>query len=132
MTSRPVTYYLIGKRAHVDIGGREKLRLIGLLSPITLLLSLFFLVPLAIMVTFSFLTPGLYGGVEWSLYPDNYGRILGWADGVFEDFDILYLKIIATSIRIALISVVISLLVCYPIAFWVSGKSLKVRNFYYS
>ncbi|MCL2893402.1 ABC transporter permease [Brenneria tiliae] len=113
----------------MTLAAAKKLRVIGLLSPITLLLSLFFLIPLAIMVTFSFLTPGLYGGVEWSLYPDNYGRILGWADGVFEDFDILYLQIIATSIRIALISVVISLLVCYPIAFWVSGKSLKVRNF---
>nr|WP_205680153.1 ABC transporter permease [Brenneria salicis]NMN92368.1 spermidine/putrescine transport system permease protein [Brenneria salicis ATCC 15712 = DSM 30166]RBP67708.1 spermidine/putrescine transport system permease protein [Brenneria salicis ATCC 15712 = DSM 30166]RLM32321.1 spermidine/putrescine ABC transporter permease [Brenneria salicis ATCC 15712 = DSM 30166] len=107
----------------------HKVRLIGLLSPITLLLGGFFLIPLAIMILFSLLTPGLYGGVEWNFYSDNYGRILGWADGQFEAFDILYLEIIVTSIRIALTSVVISLLICYPIAFWVSSKPVKVRNF---
>ncbi|PWC21271.1 spermidine/putrescine ABC transporter permease [Brenneria roseae subsp. roseae] len=107
----------------------RKLKLIGLLSPIAVLLGVFFLIPLAIMIIFSFLTPGLYGGVEWHFYPDNYGRILGWADGQFEEFDILYLEIIVTSIRIALTSVIISLLICYPIAFWVSKKSIKVRNF---
>ena len=42
-----------------------------------------------ILLIFSFLEPGIYGGVEWNFYHHNYGRILGWADGEFEDFDII-------------------------------------------
>ncbi|ATA24684.1 spermidine/putrescine ABC transporter permease [Brenneria goodwinii] len=108
---------------------KKSIPLIGLLSPVTLLLAICLFIPLAIMVVFSILTPGMYGGVEWSYYSDNYGRILGWADGTQEEFDILYLKIILTSFRIALMSVVISLIICYPIAFWVRNKSPRIRNF---
>ncbi|KAA9002486.1 ABC transporter permease [Affinibrenneria salicis] len=108
---------------------KKSLPLVGLLSPVTLLLAVCLFVPLAIMVVFSILTPGTYGGVEWSFYPDNYGRILGWADGTREDFDILYLHIIATSFRVALMSVLVSFIICYPIAFWVRKQSPAVRNF---
>ncbi|MGI9381552.1 MAG: ABC transporter permease, partial [Methyloligellaceae bacterium] len=52
-----------------------------LLGPTTLFLGTCFLGPLGVMVVYSFLEPGLYGGVEWNFYHWNYGRILGWADG---------------------------------------------------
>ncbi|MEN0615617.1 ABC transporter permease [Klebsiella indica] len=108
---------------------KMSLALTGLLTPVTLLLGIFLFIPLTIMAIFSVLTPGLYGGVEWHFYPDNYGRILGWADGILEEFDPLYLHIILTSFRVALMSALLSLLICYPIAFWVRGKSPRVRNF---
>ncbi|MEC5342039.1 ABC transporter permease [Brenneria populi] len=108
---------------------KKSFPLIGLLSPITLLLGVCLFIPLAIMAVFSVLAPGMYGGVEWSYYSDNYGRILGWADGTQEEFDILYLKIILTSFRIALMSAIVSLLICYPIAFWVRSQSPRIRNF---
>lgn len=104
-------------------------RLAGLLAPATLFLGVFFLGPLAIMVVYSFLEPGLYGGVEWNLYHWNYGRILGWADGEWEDFDPVYFRIFLRSVRLAFTNVVITLLLCYPAALWVSGLPARWRTF---
>ncbi|MFK7893802.1 MAG: ABC transporter permease [Granulosicoccus sp.] len=91
-----------------------------LLTPATLFLGVFFLGPLGVMVYYSFLEPGLYGGVEHNFYHWNYGRILGWADGEWEDFDLVYAEIFIRSIRLALTNVLITFIICYPAALWVS------------
>ncbi|HET8671663.1 MAG TPA: ABC transporter permease, partial [Candidatus Saccharimonadales bacterium] len=93
------------------------------------LLCLLFVVPLTIMVVYSFLEPGLYGGVVWAFYPYNYGRILGWPLGAFEEFDPIYIRIFLRSLRFALLTVIVSLIVCYPVAFWVSRLSGMKKNF---
>ena len=108
----------------------KRSRLFFLLSPFTLYSFIFFLGPLGILLTFSFLEPGLYGGVEWNYYHHNYGRVLGWADGEYEDFDIVYLIIFLRSFRLALITVFFTLLVCYPAALWISNLNVKLRNFF--
>lgn len=100
---------------------RPHLRLLGLLAPGSLFLGVFFLIPLGIILIYSFLTPGLYGGVEWAFYHWNYGRIFGWADGIMEIFEPVYLWIIGRSLLYALLTVAISLTLCYPAAFWVAG-----------
>jgi len=99
-----------------------------LLAPITVLLGLFFLVPLGIMIVYSFLEPGLYGGVVWNFYPYNYGRILGWPLGGGEEFEPLYLGIFLNSLKYAVITVATSLVICYPVAFWVSRMSGSVKT----
>ncbi len=99
-----------------------------LLAPITLLLGIFFLTPLGIMVTYSFLEPGLYGGVVWNFYPYNYGRILGWPLGAGEEFEPLYLGIFLNSFKYAVITVAVSLVLCYPAAFWVSRMSGAMKT----
>ena len=81
------------------------------------------------MVVFSFLEPGIYGGVEWSFYHWNFGRILGWADGEWEEFDPVYADIFFRSVRLALTNVFITLLICYPAALWVSGLPVRWRTF---
>jgi spermidine/putrescine transport system permease protein len=100
-----------------------------LLVPISALLSIFFLIPLGIMIVYSFLEPGVYGGVVWSFYPYNYGRIIGWPLNDFEFFDSVYLRIFANSVRLALTTVLVSLLVCYPVAFWVSRLPDRWKSF---
>lgn len=99
---------------------RQTLVLSALLAPVTLVLGVFFLLPLLIIALFSFLAPGLYGGVEWSFYHWNYGRIFGWADGLIEIFEPIYLQILLRSLGFAAMTVVLCLLLCYPVAFWVS------------
>jgi spermidine/putrescine transport system permease protein len=99
------------------------MRLAALLAPVTLLLGAFFLVPLGIMATYSVLSPGLYGGVEWEFYPYNYGRILGAPLGDVEEFDPAYLGILLRSLRLAAVTVLVSLLIAYPAAFWVSRQT---------
>ncbi len=102
--------------------------LIGLLTPVTLLLGIFFLIPLGIMLVYSFLEPGLYGGVVWSFYPWNYGRVLGWPLGGGEEFDPIYLKIFWRSLKLALLTVAVSLLLCYPAAFWIARLAGWKKN----
>ncbi|MBS99233.1 MAG: spermidine/putrescine ABC transporter permease [Oceanospirillaceae bacterium] len=99
-----------------------------LLSPTTLFLLVFFCGPLAIMITYSLLEPGIYGGVVWNFYDQNYGRIFGWADGMFEEFDPIYLQTFMKSVRLALITVCMTLLICYPAAFWISRLPRRARS----
>ena len=108
---------------------RRTQALVLLLLPITILLGAFFLVPLGIMVVYSFLEPGLYGGVEWTWYPYNYGRIIGWPLNDYESFDLIYLSIFLSSLKIACVTVIFSLLICYPAAFWVSRMSERRKSF---
>jgi spermidine/putrescine transport system permease protein len=99
---------------------RQSVALGLLLAPVTLFLGVFFLLPLCIIAVFSFLSPGLYGGVEWSFYHWNYGRIFGWADGVMEIYEPIYLQILLRSLSFATMTVILTLILCYPVAFWVS------------
>ena len=110
------------------MAGQRRKALLVLLSPVTLLLGIFFLIPLGIMIVYSLLEPGLYGGVVWSFYPYNYGRIFGWPLGAGEEFEPLYIQIIFNSLYYAVITVVISLIVCYPVAFWVSRMGPMAKN----
>lgn len=112
-----------------SIALRRRAQLAVLLGPVSLFLAVFFLGPLAIMIVTSFLAPGLYGGVEWSWYPHNYGRILGFADPMFEDFDPIYIAIFLRSLKIAALTVVAALVVCYPAAFCISRLSDRWKNF---
>ena len=95
----PSIWRMTPSRVHVLEAGlmaikRQSVVLGVLLAPVTLFLGVFFLLPLCIIALFSFLTPGLYGGVEWTFYHWNYGRIFGWADGIIEIFEPIYLQIL--------------------------------------
>ena len=113
----------------MNMAGRRRFQLGLLLGPVTIFLIVFFLVPLGIMMVTSVLAPGLYGGVEWSFYPHNFGRILGFADPAFEDFDPVYIAIFLRSLKIAAVTVIATLLVCYPAAFFVSRLPDRWKNF---
>lgn len=107
---------------------RRRQTLLLLLAPFTLVLGVFFLIPLGIMVVYSFLEPGLYGGVEWNWYPYNYGRIIGWPLNDLEEFEPIYLKIFLNSLQIAVLTVIATFLLCYPAAFWVSSLKGARKN----
>jgi spermidine/putrescine transport system permease protein len=98
-----------------------------LLAPVTLFLGIFFLGPLVIIAVYAFLTPGLYGGVEWTFYHWNFGRIFGWADGLMELFEPVYLQILGRSLGLAALTVLVCLLVCYPVAFWIARLPERAR-----
>ncbi|MEP1767578.1 MAG: ABC transporter permease [Sulfitobacter sp.] len=106
---------------------RQKLFLAALLSPVTLYLGIFFFCPLLIIAVFSLLEPGLYGGVVWNFYHWNYGRIFGWADGLIEVYEPIYLIILWRSLMLALLTVAACLVIVYPVAFWVSRLSQRAQ-----
>ncbi|WP_274631309.1 ABC transporter permease [Arvimicrobium flavum] len=109
---------------------RQSLVFSALLTPVTLFLGIFFLMPLLIIAVFSFLEPGLYGGVEWNFYHWNYGRIFGWADGINEVFEWVYLRILLRSLGFGAMTVLLCLILCYPVAYWVSRLNEKLRLFF--
>ena len=111
------------------LANQRRLQIGVLLGPVTLFLLVFFAIPLGIMVVTSFLAPGLNGGVEWTYYPHNFGRILGFADPAFEEYDPVYIAIFFRSLKIAAVTVVATLLVCYPAAFHISRLPDKWKNF---
>ena len=110
---------------------RRRLALVGLLALPTFFLAVFFLAPLAIMFAYSWLTPGVYGGVEWSFFHLNYGRIFGWADTKNTSGSTRSIfAIFARSVMLAGLTVLTTLAICYPAAFWVARMPARRRTFF--
>lgn len=95
-------------------------RLRGLfLAPSVALTVVLFLVPLSILVVYTFLTRGAYGGqsLPWTL--ENWRRTA----------DLLYLGILLRSVGVALISTLLCLLLGFPLALFIS-KAGRRKNLY--
>ncbi|MGI8909577.1 MAG: ABC transporter permease [Rubrobacteraceae bacterium] len=102
--------------------GEEKrgwtLRLAGLLTPVTIWLGLFFLVPLLLILAYSFGTSGIYGGITLGFNPSNYLKV----------FDPLYLEIIGRTFVIAGLNTIFCLALGYPLAYFIVFKGRRWRN----
>lgn len=97
---------------------RERFSLGVLLSPGIFWLLAFFMIPLVVIVIYSFLDRGTYGGIVWEFQFDNYVRLA----------DRLYLKIFWRSLFIATLTTIICLFIGYPMAYWLGTRSPKVRS----
>lgn len=84
-----------------------RLQLLVLLGPGSLWLLLFFLAPLLIMFSYSFMKRGIYGGVEPGFTFQHYLNF----------FDPLYLWILARTTLYAVVCTVLCLLLGYPVAY---------------
>lgn len=101
-----------------DRGRGWSLGLAGLLAPVTFWLGLFFLVPLLLIVAYSFGTSGIYGGITLGFNPGNYLKV----------FDPLYLEIIGRTFFIAALNTLLCLVLGYPLAYFVVFKGRRWRN----
>jgi spermidine/putrescine transport system permease protein len=88
-----------------------------LLLPGTAWLLVFFISPLFIVIAYSFLERGTYGGVEWIFTTENIGRVI----------DPLYLKTFLRSIYIALLTTSFCLLLGYPLAYFIATRPGKMK-----
>ena len=103
------------------MGGKGRgwsLGLAGLLAPVTIWLGLFFLVPLLLILAYSFGTSDTYGGVTLGFNPGNYLRV----------FDPLYLEIIGRTFFIAALNTLLCLALGYPLAYFIVFKGRRWRN----
>jgi spermidine/putrescine transport system permease protein len=89
-----------------------------LLTPAVFWLILFFMAPLVIVVAYSFLERGTYGGVVWALNLQNFQRV----------FDSLYLGAFQRSLLIAFATTFFCLLLGYPLAFFIASRPTRQRN----
>ena len=88
------------------------------LSPSAFWLLIFTLIPMGIVVYYSFLTRGPWGTVIYEFTLESYRQIL----------DPLFLKIFARSIKLAILTVAICLLAGYLIAYWIAFYGGKRKN----
>jgi spermidine/putrescine transport system permease protein len=72
-------------------------------GPMSLWLSIFFLAPLVIIVVYSFLTKGLYGGVEWTPSFDAYKSLAN------QSFLFITVRTLITSLIATLITILFAL-----------------------
>jgi len=90
----------------------------ALLFPAGFWLFFFFLVPLGIVLVYSFVLRGVYGGVEWTGTLENYTRAI----------DPLYVKILWRSLGIALFTTLFCLLCGYPLAYFIAFAPQRWKN----
>lgn len=96
----------------------EQRRLLGLLLPGVAWLLLFFVLPLVIIVIYSFLQRSATGDIDWSFSFSNYVLLFT---------EPLYLTIFWRSLWIALLTTALTLLIGYPLAFFIARQSPRRR-----
>lgn len=79
----------------------------ALLAPGTLWLLAFFAIPIVIMLAYSFMPRGTYGGVERGFTFEHYTRF----------FEPVYLRILARTVWISAVCTAVCLVVGYPVAY---------------
>ncbi|MCW6036476.1 ABC transporter permease [Spirulina subsalsa FACHB-351] len=97
---------------------RQKINLSILLFPATFWLILFFLLPLLIVLLYSFLERGTYGGVSWVFTLENYQRLI----------NPIYWGVLTRSLNLAFLTTTICLLVGYPLAFFIATRPPRWQN----
>lgn len=80
-------------------------------------LVVFFFAPLSLLLLYSLLTKGIYGGIEWDLTLNNYTRL----------FDTLYLRVFLNSFLLALQTTLLCLFLGVPLAFWILQVRARFR-----
>lgn len=88
------------------------------LSPVLFWMLVFLLIPLALVLVVSLATRGVYGGVVYKFTLENYIRFV----------DPLYLKLLADSLLVALITTLACLGLGYPFAYYVARSNPRYRD----
>lgn len=103
-------------------------RFLGLL-PAWLVIGIFMVLPMMILLVFSFMESDPYGGVDPGFTAEAYRQIL--FDLNFDDeleFDPVYLIIISRSIILALVAVLGCLILGFPVAYYITRQDRRVQN----
>jgi spermidine/putrescine transport system permease protein len=111
--------------------GTDRTRRNWLLSaPALVLLTLAAAGPLLIMVVYSFLTPGQYGNVQW-IFSLNGWRSILFTEDIFEPGKYTladaHLTILLRSLKLSLLTTLITALVGFPTAWFIATKPPKTR-----
>lgn len=84
-------------------------------APITIWLTLLFVAPTLIVLVYSFLKKGLYGGVEWIFSSKGYTFFTSS----------YFLKVMWNTIEISVIATVITVLIAIPVALYIATSKHK-------
>ena len=100
------------------------------IAPAGLLILVFMVLPMLLMGLMSWLEPGQFGGVKWGQYtPASYIKFLFERD--FNDTLVVntdYLSIFSRSFQLAFITMVSTLIVAFPVSFYIALQPAKRRT----
>ncbi len=104
----------------------------GLVGPAMIVIGVFGVLPLAIIVVYSFLEASTYGGVEWRFSTGAYVQFLFEKDLFTEEwaFTSAYLQIFVRSILLAALTTVACLIIGFPTAYYMATRPPAQRNFW--
>lgn len=88
------------------------------LSPASLWMLVFLFVPLVLVLFVSFMSRGVYGGIDYTFTLENYTRF----------FDSLYLKMFLNSVMVALLTTFACIIFGYPFAYLIARSPVKYRT----
>jgi spermidine/putrescine transport system permease protein len=100
-----------------------------LLAPGILTILLIGILPLSIVLTYSFMVPGDYGGVKPEFSTDAYVQLV-FEEDIFDEtmsFTSSYLQIFGRSLGLAIFTTVASLLIGFPTAYFIATQSPETR-----
>jgi spermidine/putrescine transport system permease protein len=103
-----------------------------LATPALVIIIIFGILPLLVILTYSFLKPASYGGVVWQFSTDAYLNFLFQKD-IFDDtlqFSPDYLWIYARSLVFALVTTVLCLGLGFPTAYFMATRPPEQRNWW--
>jgi len=86
--------------------------------PTGIWLGIFFVIPLLIIIAYSFMQRGVYGELIYSFSVGNYTRLV----------DPLYAQTLWRSVWIASMTTIITLLIGYPVAWYIAQKTEKTKK----
>ena len=107
----------------------QRIRTFAGIAPATIMVVCFMLLPILIIVVYSFLEKNPYGGVRPELSFEAYSRLLLERD--FDDnlsFNPSYLLILFRSIWVAAVSVAACVLIGFPVAYYIAMQPAERRN----
>ncbi|GGJ63444.1 ABC transporter permease [Deinococcus aquiradiocola] len=102
-------------------------RFLATLGPGTVWLIVFLVLPLLIVLGYSFLTRTDFGQVGLPLTAENWQRVFGY-DALFEEFVPDNLLVLWRSVWVAGLSTLLCVALGYPLAFYISFQSARRKN----
>jgi spermidine/putrescine transport system permease protein len=114
------------------VSASETWRRWGLVLPAVAIIMLFSILPLGVVVVYSFLTPGDFGNVTWIFSTDGWFSVLFERD-IFDDTVSLSdanLIILARSVGLSLATTLITLVFGLPTAWFIATRPVSQRGFW--
>ncbi len=84
-------------------------------APITIWLTLLFVAPTLIVIIYSFLKKGLYGGVEWIFSPKGYTFFSSS----------YFLKVVWNTVEISVVATILTIVIAIPVALYIATSKYK-------
>jgi len=113
-----------------DARRQEVRRNLLLTTPALIVLFIAASGPLLIMLVFSFLTPGDYGGVKWELSSDAWFQVVFYRD-IFDEtvgFADAHMAIFWRSVKLSSMTTIVAFALGFPTAYFIATRPPESRN----